>query len=114
MNNLTFKKLRGPCSYTVEDIITLLFDYPLDRKIFVHDILGISWSTTTRIDDELNDHVSRQTNPHSATVRQHRTGLYSNVVRGRDEDDPAVERWITAALNNMKPIISGPSGHTLR
>lgn len=40
--------------------------------------------------------------------------MLSNVVRERDEDDPAVEEWISDALDNFKPIISGPSGHTLR
>lgn len=98
----------------VEDIIKLLKDHPADRKTFLHKILKISWSTSQSVDDEQQDLVDRSANPNSDRYRQHKTGEFSNVVRGRDPDDPAVENWITGALRNFKPIISGPSGHTLR
>jgi len=80
------------------------------RKILVDD-LHIPWSTETVTDDE-NNH--RQSNPRGAHYRQHMTGARSNVVMLEDRDDPNVNQWVREAIACGKPVISGPSGHTLR
>ena len=80
------------------------------EKILVDD-LRIPWSTETVTDDE-NNH--RQSNPLGEHYRQHMTGARSNVVMLEDKDDANVNKWVTEAIACGKPVVSGPSGHTLR
>ncbi|WP_250885977.1 hypothetical protein [Pseudomonas brassicacearum] len=82
-----------------------------DRKKLLKDILHISWSTETFIEDEKND---RSVNPLGAEFRQHTTGAKTNVVRVSDKEDKNVNKWVYEAIVYGKPVTSGPSGHTLR
>lgn len=87
------------------------------RKMLLCDTLHIPWSTEEDILDE-NDKSptspTRRTNPLGSQFRQHQTGARSNVVREYDPVDPAVNEWVEKAIELGKPVISGPSGHTLR
>jgi hypothetical protein len=82
-----------------------------EKKKILIDVLHIPWSTEETIDDE-NNH--RKSNPLGEVYRQHTTGARSNVVRFSDKDDKNVNKWVTEAIVNNKPVVSGPSGHTLR
>ena len=87
------------------------------RKTLLCDDLRIPWSTEEDILDE-NDNCptspTRLTNPLGSQFRQHTTGARSNVVRYHDPADPIVNAWVEKAMELGKPVISGPSGHTLR
>ena len=87
------------------------------RKTLLCDTLHIPWSTEVDILDE-NDNCptspTRRSNPLGSQFRQHQTGARSNVVREYDPVDPAVNEWVEKAVEVSKPVISGPSGHTLR
>ncbi|WP_250634583.1 hypothetical protein [Pinirhizobacter soli] len=87
------------------------------RKTLLCDDLRIPWSTEEDILDE-NDNCptspTRLTNPLGSQFRQHKTGARSNVVRYHDPADPVVNAWVVKAMELGKPVISGPSGHTLR
>lgn len=83
---------------------------PSARKA-LFETLNISWSTETFTDDEAN---SRDSNPLGSQYRQHTTGGLSNVVRWSDAEDKNVNQWVLDAIAHGKPVISGPSGHTLR
>jgi len=87
------------------------------RRTLLCDTLHIPWSTEEDILDE-NDNIptspTRQNNPLGPQFRQHKTGARSNVVREHDPIDPAVNKWVEKAIELGKPVISGPSGHTLR
>lgn len=95
-----------------EDIFGLLTQQ--ERKVFLYEILHIKWSTTTYVNDETVDSTSRDISPLGADYRQHNTGDKANVVMGSDPQDPKVAEWIQEAIGFNKPIISGPSGHSLR
>ena len=87
------------------------------RKSLLCDAMHISWSTEEDIQDE-NDNCpkspNRLANPLGPQFRQHKTGARSNVVRYHDPADPVVNAWVEKAMELGKPVISGPSGHTLR
>jgi hypothetical protein len=102
----------GLGAMAAKDIFNLLTKE--ERKTFLYDILYVKWSTTEHITDEMTDTTSRDANPLGSDYRQHNTGDRANVVRGSDPNDPAVAKWIQEAIGFNKPIISGPSGHSLR
>jgi hypothetical protein len=81
------------------------------RRTLLHENLHVAWSTETSIDDEQNH---RGSNPLGEEFRQHKTGARSNVVRFSDERDRNVNQWVLGAIVHGKPVVSGPSGHTLR
>ncbi|MGE8059055.1 hypothetical protein [Pseudomonas sp. NPDC089547] len=83
---------------------------PSARKA-LFETLNIRWSTETFTNDEAN---SRDSNPLGSQYRQHTTGGLSNVVRWSDAEDKNVNQWVLDAIAHGKPVISGPSGHTLR
>ncbi|MDD2114529.1 hypothetical protein NP554_22365 [Pseudomonas asiatica] len=83
---------------------------PSARKA-LFETLNVSWSTETFTDDEAN---SRDSNPLGSQFRQHTTGGLSNVVRWSDTEDKSVNQWVLDAVAHGKPVLSGPSGHTLR
>lgn len=102
----------GLGAMAAKDIFNLLTKE--ERKTFLYDILYVKWSTTEHITDEITDTTSRDPNPLGSDYRQHNTGDRANVVRGSDPNDPKVAKWIQEAIGFSKPIISGPSGHSLR
>jgi hypothetical protein len=81
------------------------------RRDLLEHVLHIAWSTEESIDDEQNH---RSSNPLGPGFRQHKTGARSNVVRFRSTNDLSVNRWVAGAMVHGKPVVSGPSGHTLR
>lgn len=94
------------------DVVDYMFRCdPDERRRLLHDVLDITWSTAEYTDDEDN---GRWLNPIGSHVRQHRTGDRSNMVRTSDRNDPAIGTWAFGAILHDKPVISGPSGHTLR
>ncbi|WP_150575027.1 hypothetical protein [Pandoraea aquatica] len=94
------------------NVVDYMFRCDLDeRRKLLHDVLDITWSTAEYTNDEDN---GRWLNPIGAHVRQHRTGDRSNMVRTSDRNDPAIINFALGAIVHDKPVISGPSGHTLR
>ena len=81
------------------------------RKTFLYDILNIPWSTSQSKPDAAGP---GDDNPLGPAFRQHHTGNYANVVSGADAGDPIINDWVQKAIAHKKPIISGPSGHSLR
>ena len=53
-------------------------------------------------------------NPVDPEFRAHDVGDLANVVPVRGQADPVVAQWTREAIAREKPIISGPSGHSLR
>ncbi|BET12568.1 hypothetical protein [Pandoraea sputorum] len=95
-----------------KDVVSYMFRCdPDERRRLLHDVLNITWSTAEYTNDEDN---GRWMNPIGAHVRQHRTGDRSNMVRTSDRNDPAIVNFALGAIVHDKPVISGPSGHTLR
>ncbi|WDE07831.1 hypothetical protein SG34_013670 [Thalassomonas viridans] len=90
-----------------------------ERKIFLYDILDIKWSPCEWLSDgALNNSLSgglqSQDNPLGSNLRQHNTGFLANIVQSSAPDDPNVEKWASEAIRRNRPVISGPSGHSLR
>jgi len=83
---------------------------PSARKA-LFETMNISWSTEVFTSDEAN---ARDSNPLGSQFRQHTTGGLSNVVRWSDTEDKSVNQWVLDAIAHGKPVLSGPSGHTLR
>ncbi|ANI21625.1 hypothetical protein AB870_11755 [Pandoraea faecigallinarum] len=95
-----------------DDVVSYMFKCDIEeRKRLLHDALDITWSTAEYTRDEAN---GRDLNPVGPDVRQHRTGDRSNMVRTSDRDDPQIAKFALGAILHDKPVISGPSGHTLR
>ncbi|WP_157122944.1 hypothetical protein [Pandoraea vervacti] len=94
------------------DVVEYMFKCDVEeRKRLLHNALDITWSTAEYTGDEAN---GRDLNPVGPDVRQHRTGDRSNMVRTSDRNDPQIARFALGAIVHDKPVISGPSGHTLR
>ncbi|MCL9783393.1 hypothetical protein M9194_18345 [Vibrio sp. S4M6] len=85
---------------------------PEDRKSFLYDTLKMKWSESDFIEDEQGS--VREHNKLSPKYRQHHTGNNSNVVVAENRGDPKVGEWFSEAVRLNRPIISGPSGHSLR
>lgn len=112
MSLTSLRDVVGLSGMDAKDIIALLSQ--AERKTFLYDILAIKWSTSEDLEDEASDGTPRTDNPLGPEYRQHNTGNRANVVLAHDAIDPAVGKWVADALLHNKPIISGPSGHTLR
>ncbi|MCI3207193.1 MULTISPECIES: hypothetical protein [Pandoraea] len=94
------------------DAVAYMFQCtPDERSRLLHDLLDITWSTAKYTGDEAN---GRDLSPIGSDVRQHRTGDRSNMVRTSDRNDPQIAKFALGAIVHDKPVISGPSGHTLR
>ncbi|MFJ2994427.1 hypothetical protein [Pandoraea sp. NPDC087047] len=95
-----------------KDVVAYMFKCnPEERHRLLHDVLDITWSTAEYTSDEAN---GRDLNPIGSHVRQHRTGDRSNMVKTSDRSDPQIAGFALGAIVHDKPVISGPSGHTLR